>query len=464
MKYNLSYLLFLSLIFHLSCNQEPSGTNQLTKDQLRHLPGIDVSYLYSTPETFDKEFTYVENGVAIINLTVKSTTNEEKDTKYRPQDRINVTGDSKIDLNGKSILTEASTSMKGDSNVPQAELMIKSTIDSLLFYCNLNGLYNLPYSQYMPLEEVVIHNVQYRNVYVFNAEKALQLGFEFSGFKEVCYAKDYGFIKIELDPTHENVPADYKLELLTYFKIEGLDGPISSTGVVAYYYDGAAENAPLLSNQGLYEVINYKDLSDEQKLWNLEFRSENNALRSAFAGGEVQWDAYLATILALNDSLVKVYELSYQEVSQQVSSLSGSSATPNALSDNDSLSLGAFKWNIFYRSHVNTKNESESLATKTGEPFATGDSLSIHGDLENLLGFELSNPIQRGKYELTTPKGKEYGDPQDVLKLLVIDNENSTQNGGQYKNRVFLLDPRFTQIGSYADRDNGVAVLRTLDN
>ncbi|KXX66973.1 hypothetical protein [Flammeovirga sp. SJP92] len=465
MKYRLSYLLLFILSFIFSCNNESARTNHLTQDQLRHLVGIDASYRYSTPENFSTELVYVENDTVIFPLTVEASTRDESDTRYRPEDHTNVVGSSKIDLSGRFNLIDASVTMKGDAIIPQAELSISTSTDTVFFNANLNGLYNKPYPDFTTLQTKVLNEGQvdevvYNNVYVFTPEDAIAKGYDFTGFKEVCFAKDYGFIRVVLeDPT--STTGEYNLEIRTFFMIPGFEnGPISSTGVAGYRHADQPANARLLTNQYLYLISNMKELGTEESLWGFTFTDALNDARFAFSGGEVSWNSYLRGPLELDDDGITNAELEYDKVKQQIADITGSSANPQPMVNNDSLNLGAFKWSIFYLSHVNVTNSAEIYGTKLGGPFTVEDSLSLHGDFENLLGFELSTAEQKGKAEITSPKIADFAVPVQAIKRWLIDAERSPSKGGKYENRVFLLNPNYKEIGGFGLTDEGGAVIR----
>ncbi|WP_156152194.1 hypothetical protein [Flammeovirga sp. OC4] len=465
MKYRLSYhLLFIILFFLTSCDSENEGTNQLTKDQLRHLVGIDIAYEYSFPETFTTDLIYKENGTNDITLTVNSSTSAEGDNRYRPQNQTDIAGTSLIDLSGRSTLQEATVKMQGDAIIPQAEFSITTSGDAS-FYVNLNGLYNKHYSQFTTLQsktvnEGTVHEIVYNNVYVFTPDDATVRGYDLTGFKEICFAKDYGFVQIIMEDA-TSATGEYKLSLVTTFEIPGFEnGPISSTGVAGFRHEDQPSGAPLLTNQQLHILTNLKELDVESTAWGLTFTENLNSARFAFSGGEVSWSNYLLNTLGLQAAQITASELEYEKVKQQITDVTGSTINPEPMANSDSLNIGAYKWSIFYLSHVNALSSDEVYATKLGGPFTVEDSLSLHGDFEDLLGFELSTTGQKGNAEISTPKNSSYSVPIDAIRQWILDEENAPSKGGKYENRVFLLNPNYREVGAYAYPELGGAVVR----
>ncbi|NME71190.1 hypothetical protein [Flammeovirga aprica] len=465
MKYRLSYLLLLNLFIFFSCDTENSGTDHLTQDQLRHLVGIDASYRFSTPENFTTELVYVENDTVVVPLTVDASTFSEEDTRYRPENRTNVVGTAKIDMTGRLQLKEALAVMKGNAIIPQAEFSISTTNDSVYFFVDLNGLNNKPYPEFTTLQSKIINQNQvnevlYNDVYVFTPDDATAKGYDFNGFKEVCFAKDYGFIQIIMDdPTSES--GEYKLSLITIFTIPGFESsPISSTGVAGFRHSEQPTGARLLTNQQLYLLVNLKELSLVNTVWGETFTSDLNKARDAFSDGEIAWESYLINSLGLDEAGITNAELEHANVKQQIADLTGSTANPGSMINNDSLNLGAYKWSLFYLSHVNGTSSSEVYGTKLGGPFTVEDSLSLNGDFENLLGFELSSSAQKGEAEIASPRNVQYATPAGAIKQWIVDEERSTSKGGKYENRVFLLNPNYSEVGAFGLAEEGGAVVR----
>ncbi|MBB6463041.1 hypothetical protein [Flammeovirga kamogawensis] len=247
-------------------------------------------------------------------------------------------------------------------------------------------------------------------------------------------------------------------------KIAGLTSHISSTGIVAYDYPGSPKGSELLTKQELYDLINKSSISAEEKKWADGFISEVNKAREAYRNGAAAWESYLKDYLGvdLNKKLVQ-NQMSYAEVSNQISK---TGHNPQDVTYDEQLTIGCYKWSVFYLSHVNRIDKWEFYATVDGRSDSAPGKKTLdgHGDFstdpKRWIGFELSKKEEKGSAEIMGPRWKADSDPKNAVKGWIVDDGNGPANKGTWGHRQAILNEKFTKAGGYGDSVEGAGMGR----
>ncbi|AZQ64952.1 CAP domain-containing protein [Flammeovirga pectinis] len=221
-------------------------------------------------------------------------------------------------------------------------------------------------------------------------------------------------------------------------KINGLNSPTSSTGIVAYSTTTKSGKADtdLLSLKELSDLVYLSTVTPAQEKWSREFVAECNKARAAFASGEAAWENYVLNDLQISRQKFIDNEISYVNVVRDINNLKfysqpkSSQLNPQPLSYNKDLTIGSVKWQKFMLS-AKDANSGKHLA---------------HEDVGGKLGFDLSTKAEgRGTAAEVVAGGTTAR--QAVIDW-IRDNGNKHTNWGH---RTNILSADYLKAGGFAD-------------
>ncbi|MBB6462231.1 CAP domain-containing protein [Flammeovirga kamogawensis] len=221
-------------------------------------------------------------------------------------------------------------------------------------------------------------------------------------------------------------------------RINGLNSPISSTGIVAYTENPQAGKADtdLLSLKELSDLVHLNTVTPEQEKWSREFVAECNKARAAFAAGEAAWENYVLNDLQISRHKFIDNEISYVNVVRDINNLKfysqhkSTQLSPQPLSYNKDLTIGSVKWQKFMLSTMNA-NSGKSLA---------------HEDVSGKLGFDLSTKAEGKGTSAEVVAGGTT--PRQAVIDWIRDDQNKPTN---WMHRTNILSADYTKAGGFAD-------------